>query len=128
MYEFIWTDRDDRAVALARALSADAVQKAGNGHPGTPISLAPVAHLLYQKVMAVDPGDPHWIGRDRFVLSVPGSRWRSEWRWRCGVNMPCTIRTPPKETVSSTMTSSSSPGKAVFRKVSRRRPPRWPGG
>jgi len=65
-----WTELDSRAVDTARVLAADAVQKVGNGHPGTAISLAPVAYLLYQKVMNVDPADEHWLGRDRFVLSA----------------------------------------------------------
>ena len=60
---------DIRAVDTARVLAADAVQKVGNGHPGTAMSLAPVAYLLYQQVMRVDPADPNWLGRDRFVLS-----------------------------------------------------------
>ncbi len=64
-----WTDLDVRAVDTARILAADAVQKVGNGHPGTAMSLAPVAYLLYQNVMKHDPSDPHWLGRDRFVLS-----------------------------------------------------------
>ena len=67
---FTWTERDASAVDLARILAADAVEKAGNGHPGTPISLAPIAYVLYQKVMRSDPSDPRWIGRDRFVLSA----------------------------------------------------------
>ncbi|WGT46600.1 transketolase [Tessaracoccus lacteus] len=67
---FEWTDKDARAVDTARILAADAVEKVGNGHPGTPISLAPVAYLLYQKVMNTDPTDDKWIGRDRFVLSA----------------------------------------------------------
>ncbi|MDR1767826.1 MAG: transketolase [Propionibacteriaceae bacterium] len=65
-----WNDLDSRAVDVARLLAADAVEKAGNGHPGTAISLAPVAYLLYQKVMRHDPADPGWVGRDRFVLSI----------------------------------------------------------
>ena len=65
-----WTDLDSRAVDTARILAADAVEKVGNGHPGTAISLAPVAYLLYQKVMVGDPSDPTWVGRDRFVLSA----------------------------------------------------------
>ncbi|MDO5066173.1 MAG: transketolase [Propionibacteriaceae bacterium] len=65
-----WTELDTRAVDTARVLAADAVEKVGNGHPGTPISLAPVAHLLYHKVMNLDVADDAWIGRDRFVLSV----------------------------------------------------------
>jgi transketolase len=64
-----WTDLDVRAVDTARLLAADAVQKAGNGHPGTAMSLAPLAYLLYQNVMRFDPADPEWLGRDRFVLS-----------------------------------------------------------
>ncbi len=64
-----WTDTDRRAVDNSRVLAMDAVQKAGNGHPGSAMSLAPVAYLLYQKVMNGDPADPHWLGRDRFVLS-----------------------------------------------------------
>lgn len=70
MSELTWTDQDRRAVDTARILAADAVQRAGNGHPGTAISLAGVAYLLYQKVMNTDPSDEHWIGRDRFVLSA----------------------------------------------------------
>jgi transketolase len=61
---------DDAAVRTIKALAADAVQKAGNGHPGTAISLAPAAYLLFQKVMRHDPNDDRWIGRDRFVLSA----------------------------------------------------------
>ena len=64
-----WTSLDVRAVDTARVLAADAVQGTGNGHPGTAMSLAPVAYLLYQKVMRHDPSDPTWLGRDRFVLS-----------------------------------------------------------
>ena len=64
-----WTDLDVRAVDTARLLAADAVQKVGNGHPGTAMSLAPVAYLLYQQVMNHNPADPSWLGRDRFVLS-----------------------------------------------------------
>ncbi|MDQ0809978.1 transketolase [Streptomyces sp. B3I7] len=66
-----WTDLDRRAVDTARVLAADAVQKVGNGHPGTAMSLAPAAYTLFQKVMRHDPADPEWTGRDRFVLS-PG--------------------------------------------------------
>jgi transketolase len=64
-----WTELDRRAVDTARVLAMDAVQKVGNGHPGTAMSLAPAAYLLFQKVMRHDPADPHWIARDRFVLS-----------------------------------------------------------
>ena len=64
-----WSSADQRAVDLVRVLAMDAVQKAGSGHPGTAMSLAPAAYLLYQRVMRHDPADPHWIGRDRFVLS-----------------------------------------------------------
>ena len=64
-----WTSADDDAVRHLRALAADAVQNAGNGHPGTAMALAPAAYLLFQKVLQHDPSDPHWLGRDRFVLS-----------------------------------------------------------
>jgi transketolase len=64
-----WTDLDSKAVDTARLLAADAVQKAGSGHPGTAMSLAPLAYLLYQRVMRHDPTDPEWVGRDRFILS-----------------------------------------------------------
>ena len=64
-----WDDVDERAVDTARVLAMDAVQKVGNGHPGTAMSLAPAAYLLSQKVMRHNPADPHWSGRDRFVLS-----------------------------------------------------------
>ncbi len=64
-----WTDLDTKAVDTARLLAADAVQKVGNGHPGTAMSLAPLAYLLFQRVMRHDPTDPNWVGRDRFVLS-----------------------------------------------------------
>ena len=65
-----WTDLDRRAVDTARVLAADAVQKVGNGHPGTAMSLAPLAYTLFQRVMRHDPADPDWMGRDRFVLSA----------------------------------------------------------
>lgn len=64
-----WSELDDKAVAFARALAADAVQKVGNGHPGTAMSLAPVAYSLFQRHLVHDPADPHWLGRDRFILS-----------------------------------------------------------
>ncbi|MFF7858383.1 transketolase [Streptomyces sp. NPDC007904] len=66
-----WTELDRRAVDTARLLAADAVQKVGNGRPGTAMGLAPAAYTLFQKVMRHDPADPEWTGRDRFVLS-PG--------------------------------------------------------
>ncbi len=65
-----WTELDRRAVDTVRVLAADAVQKVGNGHPGTAMSLAPLAYTLFQRVMRHDPTDPDWIGRDRFVLSA----------------------------------------------------------
>jgi transketolase len=65
-----WTELDQRAVDTARVLAADAVQKVGNGHPGTAMSLAPAAYTLFQKVMRHDPADADWVGRDRFVLSA----------------------------------------------------------
>ena len=64
-----WTELDDRAVAYARALAMDAVQKVGNGHPGTAMALAPVAYNLFQRHLVHDPANPHWLGRDRFILS-----------------------------------------------------------
>jgi transketolase len=65
-----WADVDSVAVDTVRVLAADAVQKVGNGHPGTAMSLAPTAYLLFQKWLRHDPADPHWTGRDRFVLSM----------------------------------------------------------
>jgi transketolase len=64
-----WSAADKRAVDLIRVLAMDAVQKTGNGHPGTAMSLAPAAYLLFQRIMRHDPADPAWPGRDRFVLS-----------------------------------------------------------
>ncbi|MBD7957978.1 transketolase [Microbacterium sp. Sa4CUA7] len=70
MSELQWDEIDRRAVDTARVLAADAVEKVGNGHPGTAMSLAPAAYLLYQRVMRHDPTDADWLGRDRFILSV----------------------------------------------------------
>jgi len=70
MTDLTWGDLDRHAVDTARLLAADAVEKVGNGHPGTAMSLAPVSYLLHQKVMQHDPSDPHWLGRDRFILSA----------------------------------------------------------
>ena len=64
-----WQELDDRAVAISRALAMDAVQKVGNGHPGTAMSLAPVAYTLFQRILKHDPANPNWIARDRFILS-----------------------------------------------------------
>ena len=64
-----WSDLDTRAVDTVRVLAADAVQKCGSGHPGTAMSLAPLAYTLFQRVMRHDPADTTWAGRDRFVLS-----------------------------------------------------------
>src|SRR5215472_14716687 len=64
-----WSPADERAVDLIRVLAMDAVQEAGSGHPGTAMSLAPAAYLLYQDLLRHDPADPMWPGRDRFVLS-----------------------------------------------------------
>ncbi|MGO4804880.1 transketolase [Arthrobacter sp. 2MCAF15] len=69
--ELSWTNLDQRAVDTVRVLAADAVEKVGNGHPGTAMSLAPAAYLLFQKLMRHDPANPDWLGRDRFILS-PG--------------------------------------------------------
>ncbi len=68
--ELLWEEIDRRAVDTARVLAADAVEKVGNGHPGTAMSLAPAAYLLYQRVMRHDPTDTDWLGRDRFILSA----------------------------------------------------------
>ena len=65
-----WSPDDQKSVDFLRALAADAVQKVGNGHPGTAMSLAPAAYLLFNKIMSHDPQDPRWLGRDRFVLSA----------------------------------------------------------
>jgi transketolase len=67
---FEWSPADQRAVDLVRVLAMDAVEKAGSGHPGTAMSLAPAAYLLFQRILRHDPADPHWLGRDRFVLSA----------------------------------------------------------
>ena len=64
-----WQGLDDQAVAVARALAMDSVQKVGNGHPGTAMSLAPVAYTLFQRILKHDPANPNWIARDRFILS-----------------------------------------------------------
>ncbi|MET8835857.1 transketolase [Micromonospora sp. NPDC004540] len=65
-----WSDLDRRAVDTVRVLAMDAVEKSGNGHPGTAMSLAPAAYLLFNRVMRHNPADPNWTGRDRFVLSA----------------------------------------------------------
>ena len=70
MSDLRWDEIDRRAVDTARVLAADAVEKVGNGHPGTAMSLAPAAYLLYQRVMRHDPADTDWLGRDRFILSA----------------------------------------------------------
>ncbi|SOD74002.1 transketolase [Jatrophihabitans sp. GAS493] len=64
-----WSELDTKSVDTARLLAADAVQKVGNGHPGTAMSLAPLAYLLFQKVLTHSPSDPNWVARDRFILS-----------------------------------------------------------
>ena len=65
-----WTDLDSKAVDTVRVLAMDSVQKVGNGHPGTAMSLAPAAYLLFQKVMKHNPADTDWLGRDRFVMGA----------------------------------------------------------
>jgi len=65
-----WSELDTKAVAIGRALAMDAVQKVGNGHPGTAMALSPVAYTLFQRIMKHDPSNPNWLGRDRFVLSA----------------------------------------------------------
>ena len=69
MTEFKETELDERAIKMAKVLSADAVERAGHGHPGSPVSLAPIAYTLYQHFIKHDPNDPKWEGRDRFILS-----------------------------------------------------------
>lgn len=69
MTDNTWSELDERAIKMAKVLSADAVQKAGHGHPGSPVSLAPIAYTLYQRFIKHDPNDPKWVGRDRFILS-----------------------------------------------------------
>lgn len=69
MEQLNWSDLDRRAVDTVRVLAMDSVESAGNGHPGTAMSLAPAAYLLFQRIMRHDPADPEWPGRDRFVLS-----------------------------------------------------------
>ena len=69
MSTFEWSEVDRRSVDTIRVLAMDAVEKAGNGHPGTAMSLAPAAYLLFQRVLRHDPTDANWPGRDRFVLS-----------------------------------------------------------
>ncbi|EPI42751.1 hypothetical protein HMPREF1584_00820, partial [Gardnerella vaginalis JCP8481A] len=69
MTDFNWSALDERAVKMAKVLSADAVERAGHGHPGSPVSLAPIAYTLYQHFIKHDPADPKWAGRDRFILS-----------------------------------------------------------
>jgi transketolase len=65
----VWSELDDRAIAISRALAMDAVQKVGNGHPGTAMALAPVAYTLFQRILRHNPSEPNWIARDRFILS-----------------------------------------------------------
>ncbi|AOZ72600.1 transketolase [Boudabousia tangfeifanii] len=67
---FAWNEGDDKAIAQLKALAADAVENAGSGHPGTAISLAPAAYLLFRDYLKLDPKDPKWLGRDKFVLSI----------------------------------------------------------
>lgn len=85
-----WIELDERAISYARALAADAVQHVGNGHPGTAMSLAPVAYTLFQRHLVHDPSDPSWLGRDRFILSCGHSSLTlytqlfsaaTDWRW-----------------------------------------------
>ena len=79
-----WADIDSRTVDTVRILAADAVQKVGNGHPGTAMSLAPLAYTLFQRGMRHDPSDTHWLGRDRFVLSCGHSSLTRRRRQKAG--------------------------------------------
>ena len=113
---FVYSEQDRRMVDTLKALSADAVEKAGHGHPGTAISLAPVAWQLYQNVMHLDPTDDRWEGRDRFILSAghasliqylqlfapraPGSRSRT--------SRGCAPRDPGPRATRSTATPTAS--------------------
>lgn len=67
---FSWSDDDAQAVTYLRAIAMDAVQTVGNGHPGTAMSLAPAAYVLFRDFVRHDPSDPTWLGRDRFVMSA----------------------------------------------------------
>ena len=78
-----WTDLDDKAVDTARVLAMDAVQKVGNGHPGTAMSLAPAAYLLFNRVMRHNPADPNWPGGRGRTSSVRGARVGWQPRWLC---------------------------------------------
>ena len=75
MTEFKETELDERAIKMAKVLSADAVERAGHGHPGSPVSLAPIAYTLYQHFIKHDPNDPNWEGRDAssFPVATPPS-------------------------------------------------------
>ena len=75
MTEFKETELDERAINMAKVLSADAVERAGHGHPGSPVSLAPIAYTLYQHFIKHDPNDPNWEGRDAsfFPVATPPS-------------------------------------------------------
>ena len=87
-----WTDLDTRAVDTVRVLAADAVQKVGNGHPGTAMSLAPLAYTLFQRVLRHDPSDQDWLGRDRFVLSCGHS---SLTQYYCCSMLPSSVKRRP---------------------------------
>ena len=76
MTEFKETELDERAIKMAKVLSADAVEKAGSGHPGPPPTLAPFAYTLYQHFIKHDPNDPNWEGRDRFTwMPMQWRKW-----------------------------------------------------
>ena len=100
-----WTELDDRAVATARALAADAVQKVGNGHPGTAMALAPAAYLLFQRFLRHDPADPTWIGRDRFDPVV-----RAQQPHPLHPAVPLRLRDLPGRSKSFRMLGSLTPG------------------
>ena len=124
-----WTELDQRAVDTARVLAADAVEHCGSGHPGTAMSLAPVAYALFQRVMRHDPNDAQWLGRDRFVLSAGHSSLtlyiqlflsgyglelddlkalptRSVWPWPPAASVACWTRTPSRAGACSTIRST----------------------
>ena len=156
MTEFKETELDERAIKMAKVLSADAVEKAGSGHPGSPISLAPVAYTLYQHFIKHDPNDPNWEGRDRFILSGGhasltqyvqlyfsgygvtlddlknfrgGAATRTPGHPEYGLSVSsavCLTRRPRRKIPRSTTRSGPSAVKATSRRASPARPLPWP--
>jgi hypothetical protein len=121
-----WSALDDATVATIRGLAMDAVQKVGNGHPGTAMSLAPAAHLLFSRFLRHDPLDPTWLGRDRFVLSCGHSSLTLYIQlFLCGYGLDLA------DLKSFRTWGSSTPGHPGIRTHARRRNhyrTPWPGG